>query len=194
MKQFRANENDFILGAYISDKLCDDIINHYKENEHKTELGQVGSGVNTDAKISTELVYTANKFFEIFPDYAKEIDSVLKIYLKKYDWADKVEKFNIFDNVKIQYYKPNEGFYKWHIENDGTDPIIQRHLVFMTYLNDVDDGGTEFYYQGLKTKAEKGLTLIWPAGWTHPHRGVISNTKEKYIVTGWFDFQQFYTF
>jgi hypothetical protein len=34
----------------------------------------------------------------------------------------------------------------------------------MTYLNDVDDGGTDFLYQKLTTPAKKGLTLIWPAG------------------------------
>ena len=34
----------------------------------------------------------------------------------------------------------------------------------------------------------KGLTLIWPADWTHLHRGVVSPSEEKYIITGWFDF------
>ena len=61
-----------------------------------------------------------------------------------------------------------------------------RILVFMTYLNDVKDGGTEFLYQKLTTPAKKGLTLIWPTDFTHTHRGVISQTKEKYIATGWY--------
>ena len=51
------------------------------------------------------------------------------------------------------------------------------------------NAGTEFYYfPDLKIQARKGLTLIWPAGWTHTHRGVVSNVDEKYIVTGWFSF------
>jgi hypothetical protein len=58
----------------------------------------------------------------------------------------------------------------------------------MTYLNDLDDGGTEFYHQKLTIKAEKGLTLIWPVDWTHLHRGQISYTKEKTITTGWLSF------
>ena len=58
----------------------------------------------------------------------------------------------------------------------------------MTYLNDVPKGGTEFYHQKIKTKAEKGLTVIWPSDWTHTHRGIISNTHEKYIVTGWLSY------
>jgi len=26
---------------------------------------------------------------------------------------------------------------------------------------------------------------MWPAEWTHTHRGIISTNKEKYIATGW---------
>ena len=43
----------------------------------------------------------------------------------------------------------------------------------------------EFYYQKIKCPAKNGLTLIWPADWTHTHRGVISKKEEKYIATGW---------
>ena len=63
-----------------------------------------------------------------------------------------------------------------------------RLLVFMTYLNDVDDGGTDFLYQNLTTQAKKGKTIIWPAEWTHTHKGQISEKKEKYIETGWYNF------
>jgi hypothetical protein len=60
----------------------------------------------------------------------------------------------------------------------------------MTYLNDLTDGGeTEFHYQQVKVKPEKGLTLIWPADWTHTHRGIPSETQEKYIVTGWLNYE-----
>ena len=58
----------------------------------------------------------------------------------------------------------------------------------MTYLNDVPDGGTKFPSQSFIAPAEKGLTLIWPAEWTHAHVGQISPTNEKYIITGWYSF------
>ena len=73
-------------------------------------------------------------------------------------------------------------------ENDFKSFNYDRCLVFMTYLNDVEDGGTSFKYQDIDIPAKKGLTLIWPAYWTHTHKGIISNTKEKYIVTGWLNF------
>lgn len=57
----------------------------------------------------------------------------------------------------------------------------------MLYLNNVPDGGTEFKYQNIILKAKKGDLVIWPAEFTHLHKGVISKTKEKYIATGWFN-------
>ena len=56
----------------------------------------------------------------------------------------------------------------------------------MLYLNTVtDEGGTEFPFQDITTPAIKGGLVIWPADFTHPHKGIISNTQEKYIATGW---------
>ena len=58
----------------------------------------------------------------------------------------------------------------------------------MTYLNTVDNAGTEFYYQKLKIPCKKGLTLIWPSDFTHTHKGIINEKKEKYILTGWLNY------
>ena len=59
----------------------------------------------------------------------------------------------------------------------------------MTYLNTVREGGsTYFNHYDLEIQPQKGLTLIWPADWTHTHRGLVSQTKEKYIITGWYSF------
>ena len=56
----------------------------------------------------------------------------------------------------------------------------------MTYLTNTPNGGTEFLYQNIKTECVKGITLLWPAYWTHTHRGIISKTHGKEILTGWF--------
>ena len=58
----------------------------------------------------------------------------------------------------------------------------------MTYLDSQDEGGeTEFLYYDISVKPIKGLTLIWPAEWSHTHRGNVVKT-DKYIVTGSIDF------
>ena len=66
---------------------------------------------------------------------------------------------------------------------------IHRIFAWMTYLNDVDDGGTtDFDYYKVKVKPKMGKTLIWPAEWTHAHRGTVLKGGKKYIITGWLHF------
>ena len=104
-------------------------------------------------------------------------------------FANNVESFMISEPVQIQYYEPYDGYRAIHTERDGNDVTMKRHLVFMTYLNTVEDGGgTEFIYQRHKYKAVKGKTLIWPTDWTHTHRGLVSPTEDKHIITGWYSF------
>ena len=81
------------------------------------------------------------------------------------------------------------GVRTFHFERGGSKSTILRHLVLL--LNTVDDGGeTEFFYQQYKCKAVKGKTVIWPADWTHTHRGIVAPTEDKYIITGWYSFDK----
>ena len=99
-------------------------------------------------------------------------------------------KYGLDKNINIQYYPKNGGYKQYHTERTNLNyPIVSRHLVFMTYLNDITDRGeTEFFHQKIKVKPKKGLTLIWPVDWTFTHRGIPSPTQEKYIITGWYNF------
>ena len=66
---------------------------------------------------------------------------------------------------------------------------LHRLFAWMTYLNDVDDGGqTCFSHYGIKINPETGKTLIWPAEWTYAHTGEILKSGTKCIVTGWLHF------
>jgi len=191
VKEYYFNKNTHIGGWFMPTNLCDDIIKTFHSNKKLHSKGKLGyndsekSGVevNTKDKESTDLYVNPNYKPEPFFTYLTYLQKCLDNYIKKYDFVNGNKKFNIVEKYNIQYYKPNQGFKVWHFENPKD---IKRLLVFMTYLNDVEDGGTEFLYQGLKTPAKKGLTIIWPAGWTHTHKGEISTKNEKYIVTGWY--------
>jgi hypothetical protein len=107
-------------------------------------------------------------------------------YRKKYAAVEQLPEHYIRD-IKIQKTEPGEGYHIWHFENSDTS-YLRRVLVYMVYLNDVDEGGeTEFLYQGRRIKPRQGRLVLWPAGFTHLHRGnpPISNTK--YIITGWLE-------
>lgn len=181
----------FIGGWYIPTQTCDDLISHFKNNSQNYERGilykDYKQQVNTDIKDSTDLVckFSENNITQTYTDH---LQSCLNNYIEKYKMVANTNNFSLEGGgFAIQHYPVGGGFKKWHFERGG-NYSSQRVLVFMTYLNDVDDGGTEFYYQNIKSPAVKGLTIIWPPDFTHTHRGEVSNTKEKYIVTGWFSF------
>ncbi len=183
-------DSSFILGDYIPLNICDELIDYFNFNKKYALPGLIGQGKEKkDKKESLDLDVGAMNLDHIIGTYRLELQKVLEKYLDKFHYANDVDFFNIHENYNIQKYPVNGGFKSWHCENKGSGLSVYRHLVFMTYLNDVEDGGTEFFYQKIKTKAEKGLTLIWPAIWTHTHKGIISTSKEKYIITGWLSFK-----
>ena len=199
-KKFEVDEQTFIGGGYMSEEICDEVLDFYNNNKSLQISGTIGSDekndgsqnkfdpiVNVEAKKCTQLNIIPNA--QELTLYNIHLQAILDDYKQKYKSADFVKTYDIIENMIIQHYKPGEGFYKWHMEQNGYANTVYRHLVFMTYLNDVENGGTEFYhFPDLKIQARKGLTLIWPAGWTHTHKGVISNVDEKYIITGWYSF------
>ena len=62
-------------------------------------------------------------------------------------------------------------------------------MAWMVCLQPAEEGGeTEFLFQSKRIKLDVGSLLIWPAGYTHMHRGgFLTGDITKYIVTGWFN-------
>lgn len=91
--------------------------------------------------------------------------------------------------MKMQRTGAGGGYHIWHAEQGG-GPNANRVLVYMLYLNTLPEGGngeTEFLYQQQRVKPEENLMLLWPAAYTHAHRGnAVFGEQSKYIVTGWF--------
>ena len=188
-------ETHGIAGWYIDKSVCIDLIKYF-ENSPNKGLGLLylecgGRGVDKKRKLSTDIPISLDNRYKAIVNYYKELTKVTKAYKKKYKYCDHQQSpWAITGDWNLQKYKPKEGYFAKHCERTG--PItIHRHLVFMTYLNTIKEGGeTEFYYQKLKIKPETGLTLIWSCDWTFTHRGIASPTETKYITTGWFNYKE----
>jgi len=189
---------NFIKEYIIDDiNLCDEIINIHKNSNDKKQ-GSCGKNgqIQLTKKKSTDVCIDPNsnnlskKEIIILEKYFKNLQSIMDKYIKEFNFCNKGNPLQTVETFNIQYYKPNEGFFEWHCERSGITHLnLTRHLVWMTYLNDLtDEGGTEFYYQKLKVKPQKGKTVIFPVDWTHTHRGVVSKTQDKYIITGWLNY------
>ena len=215
MKEHDFSKESFIGGWYMPEEVCNDLISFFidcrikvshisdeileKDGDVKIDNGLIlrkgnigkDSKINKDTKDSVDLSieFGANNYkFKPITEYGKYLHQCLNNYESKYEYVKGMERYTITENMNIQHYKAGGGFKKWHFENTSIESM-SRKLVFMTYLNDVENGGTEFYYQGIKCPAKKGLTLIWPADWTHTHRGIIDESNEKMIITGWFSYE-----
>lgn len=183
MKSHRINDAwNFIGGWYIDEFLCDRLIKDF-ENK-KSEHIQAHSARGYEYVTS----YTLNP--DLITEYEYRLQEVIEEYKRFYKYStESLAPWSLSYPYNIQKYEPGRHYSVWHCENNGNPQYFRRHLAFMTYLNDVtDDGETEFLYQHTKIRPETGLTLVWPAHFSHIHRGIPSPTQVKYVTTGWFEF------
>ena len=191
--QFCERRTDFVWGRQIPDEICDGLLEFW-ENQRFLPVtpGQVYDqgeiGVNKDLKDSMDVHIPHQIGMPMIQDYREALQGVLNDYCEKFPFCQ-TSRFQMVEPMSLQCYPIGGGFKEWHTERLSPLPgNIYRHLVFMTYLNDVPDGGTEWYHQDLYIPAKKGYTVVWPADWTHFHKGRVSETSEKQIITGWFSF------
>ena len=175
-----------------NNELCKDIINFFETNIDLQKDGTTGDGKKTELKKTTDInIHPNNLKEEKFVHIKNYIKSLHNCYLDYQEqWPFLKDKINTVDipTFNIQRYNPGDHFSHIHTERSSLNSL-HRVFAWMTYLNDVDDSGkTHFTHYDLKIKPEIGKTLIWPAEWTHAHRGEILNNGVKYIITGWMHF------
>ena len=171
----------------LSSENCDKLIDYF--NKSPQGEGMVGDyKVDYTQKKSTELV---DSKFSLHPFTFQLISSTLQEYtdkyVKKYIPLQKMAKWGVDDGFTLIKFEGEDGGYKaWHTEHSKSVPY--RIIVWMFYLNDAQCGTEFFHHPNIESK--KGRLVIWPAGWTHYHKGVTPNKGIKYIMSGWYSFQE----
>jgi len=93
------------------------------------------------------------------------------------------------NNMKMQKTVSGGGYHVWHSEQ-GNGSEANRGLVYMLYLNTLPleaNGETEFLHQQRRISPVKNTMVLWPAAFTHVHRGnPVYGDNTKYVITGWF--------
>ena len=188
------NKNPNFIGAYNIENnlLCEKIVSFFEENKDLQSQGATGEGVDEKIKKSTDITIYPNNLkeekFLIFKDYLNSLNQCYQDYRETYPFLKQFIKKVDLGYFNIQRYLPGGHFANLHSERTSLQNL-HRLFAWMTYLNDVDDGGTtDFDYFDIKVTPEKGKTLIWPAEWTHAHTGSILKSGKKYIITGWMHF------
>ena len=183
-------ENTFIFEQHnaLPDALCDDMIRRFEEHSDDQYQGRIGQTASQDSSVkkTTDLVVSGKEHWK---DVDNNLFRSLGIAIKEFREAYPYFKGPFKDiGYGIQRYNPGE-YYHWHIDG-GSHDFSQRQLVALWYLNDVPGPGgeTEFLFQDVKIKPEKGKLVLFPPFWTHEHRAVTLNEGVKYIATTWIVF------
>ena len=181
----------FIYETKFPKDVCDGIIDYYNTDEtFEKHPGQVSNREDTtnDTKESMDLSIPMQ-----YADFDDRLDAYFRLlhqafvsYFQKFEQSRLPCK--ISDIFNIQWYPKGGGYKIWHFERTNNKHAIRRHLVWMTYLTDNPNGGTEFYFQDLYIPAKKGKTIIWPAEWMYTHKSRVDKMQEKMIITGWMEF------
>lgn len=193
-----AEFNDFIgvFSGVYEEGFCAHISSEFERNR---ELGagtdrQKGEGVSKHLK-EGYLIFNNGRNVLFEPINGKEVQDIFWTGLQScFDQYS--NKYSILKDVrlnaqqmKIQRTGSGGGYHVWHCEQ-GNGEQASRAVVYSLYLNTLPDGAngeTEFLYQQRRIAPVENTMVLFPAGFTHPHRGnPVYGSEAKYIVTGWF--------
>jgi hypothetical protein len=187
-----AKEGSFIFEQHnaLTSEQCDYLIrtfDSHPEDHREGVIGVPGGEVEVDRSIKQS---TDCKIMD--QSHWQRAD---RIFFESVNWALRqlVTDYG-FDSFAVNPVKDmgymvrrydEDEFYDWHTDG-GKWHYALRQLVFLWYLNDVEEGGcTEFAYQDVNVKPEKGKLAIFPPFWTHKHRGGRVLSGPKYVATTW---------
>ena len=174
--------------------ICDELITYFESNGNKQRIGVVGAGENLDAKNSIDITMEPREIKlpgnEVFEEYFSNLFACYQDYVTQWPFLTQFADDLQIGEFNLQRYQSGQHFQSTHTERSNLS-TLHRIFAWMTYLNDVDKergGSTYFSHYDLEVQPKKGLTLIWPAEWTHAHKGNLLDADSKYIITGWMHF------
>ncbi len=190
-------EEDFIRTHEnaVSRELCQSLIQHFDELEDSKRVFGRQSNDKDDFKIRSDSYIFLDKSDicgvrqvgarSLGNELLDTVSPHLESYCDEFGLAKTEHDELVLQSMKMQKIKPGQGYHLWHCEH-GIG-ATSRVFVWMVYCNTVPEGGeTEFLFQRKRIKPEEGKLLVWPAYFTHTHRGgLVLGEKPKYIITGW---------
>ncbi len=164
---------------------CDKLINYFENNVDKATKGTYGDKELNNLEISVTII---NK--EDFFNLGECLINGINHFKMQYPYLDThITSWAPVPSAQLCRYEPNNYYSTIHCENDGSIQHLKRVFAWMFFLNDIKEGGgTEFILQDYVAKPKAGDFYIWPAYWSHFHRGVNAPKERKYILTGWCEF------
>ena len=199
-----------IFPGVASKEYCEKVINWFEQNKKPSHGGgkivtrQELEGSKPSEKESDMYFFDGDRLgkgggldllsMQINVPIVQEFDKITwRCYNKlkeKYGFLESLGYHKTSCSVKIQKYVPSQGYHVWHCEAANV-PTSRRMLTSFLYLNTVESGGeTEFLHSSIRIPPVQGTLTLFPAYWTHPHRGNPPLKGNKYIITTELEFAE----
>tara|TARA_R100000426_G_scaffold16895_1_gene15406 strand:+ start:67 stop:627 length:561 start_codon:yes stop_codon:yes gene_type:complete len=164
---------------------CDKLINYFENNIDKAARGTYGDKQLNNLEIPITIT-NREDFFNL----GECLENGINHFKMQYPYIDThITPWTTVLSAQLCRYEPKNYYSTIHCENDGAKKYLRRVFAWMFFLNDIEEGGgTEFIFQDYIAKPKAGDFYIWPAYWSHLHRGVSAPRERKYILTGWCEY------
>ena len=164
---------------------CREVIDRFEEHPEHQYPGRIGQTQSEDQsiKMTTDLVVSnKDQWKDVDEMFFRSLAAALREFRETYPYFKGPFKDM---GYQVQRYRVGE-YYHWHIDG-GSHEFSQRQLVALWYLNDVPGPGgeTQFLYQDVSVRPERGKLVLFPPFWTHEHRAAELKAGVKYIATTW---------
>ncbi len=196
MKQFRDSPDKMKMEQFIgifpnavNNELCSEFINWFNlvSEQQLTMSAMEESGMAGTNRKDESLFIPSGLTNYCFPGnlcqpFWKILFEHYQIYNEKYIVNERLTSYS-FKAHRVQV---SGGYHQWHHEHNLYEP--RRILVWMLILEAPEKGGeTEFLLQSMRVEPNVGQLTIWPAGFTHKHRGNPPLEGQKTYLSGWFE-------
>lgn len=169
-------------GAF-AEGLCDSMINAFEQHEEYQILNgrEVKPGLEGSQWTEMDLGKLSKAGFQDF--IVDNIKRYKGLYEDECGISPRLPPPSALAQLILKRYQPGggEGFQP-HF--DSVREVSDRYLVFLWYLNDVEEGGeTAFVDLDVKVRPIKGRLLIFPPFWMYRHAGLVPVSGPKYILS-----------
>ena len=183
-------EHILLFRGFFDENYCRNCIEVFDKCEKlgiTNDRGDIPSLAMKDQAIGiVELSGSAMPFTKQLTDVINH--EIIPEFFKKYPIENNYQYIGL-GGAKMQKTRPTEGYHVWHMEHCNQIDSKNTLLAWGLFLNDIEEGGElEFLYQSKRIKPQTGDFVLWPAGFTHMHRGNPPLSGNKYIFTGWIDY------
>ena len=170
----------------LPDDFCDEVVRRFEASENyqrKGVIGQLGEEDQSVKKTTDLVVSDKDDWKDIDQLFFRGMAAAIREFRETFPYFKGPFKDL---GYQVQRYLPGE-YYHWHIDG-GSHQFANRQLVALWYLNDVAEGTggeTQFLFQDVSVRPEKGKLVLFPPFWTHEHRAAELLSGAKYIATTW---------